>query len=80
MTTERKQKLTEIVARAWARPETSRVQMDPLLAGAIVAQLMEELPADPVADAIANGVGRISEELERIREAIRELTAVEAQR
>ena len=80
MTPERKQKLVEIVARAWTRPEVSDRQMDPVLAGAIVAQLMEELPAEPVAAAIANGVGRISEELEHIREAIRELTAVEAQR
>ena len=80
MTTERKQQFTEIVARAWTRQEMSGRQMDPYLAEAVAAQLMEELPADPVADAIANGVGRIGEELEHIREAIRELTAVEAQR
>ena len=76
-----KQQLTEIVVRAWTRPTVSGRQMDPELAEAIVAQLLEELPREPVATAIANGVGRIAEELERLMNVIRELSdVVEAKR
>ena len=75
MTTERKQQFTEIVARAWARQEVSGRLADPVLAGAIVAQLMEELPSiepNPVATAIADLAGRVGESVDGLKAALQE--------
>ena len=81
MTTE--QQFVEIVARAWTRPEVSGRQMDPLLAGAIVAQLMEELPAfdyNPVATAIEGLAGRVGESVDGLKVALQEHTEMMARR